>query len=64
MPEKTEVFVCPVCQGRGTLPEAFYLQTSTGATTGNTIIRVTCRSCSGKGYVVVRTVTEVAKEVE
>lgn len=41
---------CPVCYGRGFVPEGFY--NSTGLTwvsngTGTEI----CRSCSGKGYI-------------
>ena len=60
MPEKTEVFVCPVCQGRGTVPEVFYSQPITGVTTSNVVNRVTCRSCNGKGYVVVRSTEKEA----
>jgi len=62
MPEKTEVFVCPVCQGRGTVPDMFYSWPIIEATTSSSVTMATCRSCNGKGYVVVRTVTEAVKE--
>jgi hypothetical protein len=42
------VQVCPVCGGRGTVSECFYMGTL-GSPAGST----TCRSCLGRGYVVV-----------
>lgn len=38
---------CPVCAGRGTLPSDFYSQIGGMTST----VRVTCRSCGGKGMV-------------
>lgn len=37
---------CPVCEGRGELPSNFYLEVTTSSSP------VTCRSCSGKGYII------------
>jgi len=43
---------CPVCGGNGLVPNGFYTQTLgrwlTSSTGGET-----CRSCGGKGYVVI-----------
>lgn len=38
---------CPVCEGRGELPSNFYLGEVTTSSSP-----VTCRSCSGKGYII------------
>ena len=41
---------CPVCYGRGFVPEGFY--NSTGLTwVSNGTGTETCRSCGGKGYI-------------
>lgn len=40
--------VCPVCGGRGSVSECFYVGTL-GSPIGSTM----CRSCQGRGYVVV-----------
>jgi len=44
----TRAQICPVCGGKGSVPECFYMGTL-GTPTGST----TCRSCEGRGYVVV-----------
>lgn len=40
---------CPVCEGRGTVPNGFYF--GGGYSTSTT--PETCRSCNGKGYILV-----------
>ena len=40
---------CPVCNGRGWMPEEFYSGISNTTTTS----RVTCKSCGGGGVVFV-----------
>jgi RecJ-like exonuclease len=62
MPEKTEVFVCPVCQGRGTVPDMFYSWPIVEATTSSSVTMAICRACNGKGYVVVRTTEKEAEQ--
>ena len=48
--EYKSVVTCPVCYGRGFVPEGFY--NSTGLTwVSNGTGTETCRSCSGKGYI-------------
>lgn len=47
-----KVECCPVCLGRGFVPSGFYDSTGlnwVSSTTGNE----TCRSCNGKGYVII-----------
>lgn len=41
--------VCPVCNGRGTVPKGFYdgAETGTGSTAAN--MREPCRACGGSG---------------
>lgn len=42
--------ICPVCHGRGFVPEGFYR--STGLTwVSNGTGTETCKSCNGKGYI-------------
>lgn len=43
--------VCPVCGGKGLVPNGFYDVSSNLSTTSAT--PETCRSCQGKGYIVV-----------
>lgn len=40
--------VCPVCQGRGTVPESFYLHSDVAS---SAFCRETCRTCQGFGMV-------------
>ena len=47
------VHLCPVCDGNGLVPAGFYNQTS-GGWSGGTLVPEQCRSCDGKGYIVVR----------
>ena len=48
--EYKSAVACPVCYGRGFVPEGFY--NSTGLTwASNGTGTETCRSCSGKGYI-------------
>lgn len=51
---------CPVCEGRGIVPCDFY----TGPTYGVSMDPVECRSCTGKGYVVLNDASEPVKVVE
>ena len=45
---------CPVCNGNGLVDNGFYLRPGTvGNWTTSSVEPETCRSCSGKGYVVV-----------
>ncbi len=41
---------CPVCGGNGLVPNGFYL-TVTGQITTSSCAPETCRSCSGRGYI-------------
>lgn len=43
---------CPVCNGNGIVPNGFYAQTI-GQWSTTDASAETCRSCAGKGYVVV-----------
>ena len=47
------VHCCPVCDGNGLVPAGFYNQTS-GEWSGGNLIPEQCRSCDGKGYIIVR----------
>lgn len=43
---------CPVCYGKGIVPQGFY--TSTGMTwVSNGSGSEKCRSCQGKGYIII-----------
>lgn len=41
---------CPVCNGKGLVPNGFYMQTS-GNWSTSSITPETCRSCSGSGII-------------
>jgi DnaJ-class molecular chaperone len=43
------IYKCPVCKGRGVVPQGFYNFSRGGTTTE--IPPETCKSCSGKGVV-------------
>lgn len=43
---------CPVCGGNGLVPAGFYL-TVTGQITTSSCAPETCRSCMGKGFILV-----------
>lgn len=43
---------CPVCRGNGLVPNGFYNQTS-GMRSTCSLTPETCRSCQGKGFVIV-----------
>jgi len=50
---------CPVCEGRGHVPQGFYLDLlSTTGTTGP----VQCRSCKGMGYICIQ--DEIKPEIK
>ena len=52
MPKNIKADICPVCMGRGSVTSGFY--ESTGLSwTGDTISKVVCRSCFGRGYVTI-----------
>lgn len=44
---------CPVCAGKGLVPNSFYSSTSYEATLTNSTTPETCRSCNGTGYIVI-----------
>jgi hypothetical protein len=48
-----EAFRCPVCEGRGYVPNGFYDSFAGQPWSANAIGRDTCESCGGKGYVVI-----------
>lgn len=43
-------YACPVCQGRGLVPNAFYSSLGGNYTTSSTTPEI-CRSCSGTGII-------------
>jgi hypothetical protein len=47
---KTTVHQCPVCYGRGQVAGGFYLGNGPVSTSANLMDK--CRSCDGKGYLV------------
>ncbi len=47
-----EAIKCPVCNGNGLVPNGFYTQTS-GQWDTTSAEPEKCRSCGGKGYLVV-----------
>lgn len=47
-----EALRCPVCNGNGLVPNGFYSQTS-GQWSSTSTSPETCKSCSGRGYIVV-----------
>jgi hypothetical protein len=44
---------CPVCEGRGYVPNGFYRSFAGSSWTTTSIQPETCKSCEGKGYVAV-----------
>ena len=42
-------YLCPVCQGKGTVPPGFYGDANAGSSTA--AFRETCRACGGSGYI-------------
>ncbi len=54
LPRMSEVVacVCPVCQGRRVVPTGFYKMHPCDATVVD--LPEKCRSCGGKGYVIVK----------
>ena len=45
------VEICPVCGGKGLVPNGFYVAVGTSYYSTNSTISETCRSCGGKGYI-------------
>lgn len=45
------VEICPVCGGKGLVPNGFYLAVGTSYYSTTNISPETCRSCGGKGYI-------------
>jgi DnaJ-class molecular chaperone len=43
-----QILRCPVCEGRGNVPNGFYSRTSYATTDASP---ETCKSCNGKGYI-------------
>ena len=50
--EDKYVKCCPICLGRGFVAQGFY-QSTTSTWISNSTGTETCRSCSGKGYIIV-----------
>lgn len=44
--------VCPVCGGKGLVPNGFYLSVGTDSYRTNSTAPETCRSCGGKDYII------------
>lgn len=47
----SEVHLCPVCLGVGSVPPGFYDSPGSGTTSG---AREQCRACGGNGIIIVR----------
>jgi len=47
----SELHKCPVCNGTGIVPGGFYISTGEFSITGTN--QETCRSCDGKGYIII-----------
>ena len=50
----TEVFLCPVCQGKGLVANGFYSAIGVQTWTTSSITPEKCKSCDGEGIIVVR----------
>ena len=46
----SEAHICPVCGGKGLVPNGFYNAINTSASIQTT--PETCRSCGGHGYII------------
>ena len=44
------IYLCPVCLGKGLVPNGFY-NVGTNEYYSNNCSPETCRSCNGKGYI-------------
>lgn len=44
------IYLCPVCQGKGLVPNGFY-NVGCGSYYSSNTSPETCRSCGGKGYI-------------
>lgn len=53
-----EAFACPVCMGKGIVPNGFYNSPGTNTWSTRSTLPHKCRSCDGNG-VVFRTKTEI-----
>lgn len=45
------VEICPICRGKGLVPNGFYLAVGTSYYSTTNTSPETCRSCGGKGYI-------------
>lgn len=45
------VEICPVCGGKGLVPNGFYIAVGTSYYSTTSTSPETCRSCGGKGYI-------------
>lgn len=45
------VYICPVCGGKGLVPNGFYTAVGTSYYSTTSTSPETCRSCRGKGYI-------------
>lgn len=48
--ETSRLEVCPVCKGKGLVPNGFYAVSAISYTTSSTGPE-TCRSCGGRGFI-------------
>lgn len=49
----SEVHICPVCGGKGIVPNGFYIAVGTPYYSTTSTAPETCRSCGGKGIIIV-----------
>ena len=56
------VEICPVCGGKGLVPNGFYIAVGTSYYSSTSTSPETCRSCGGKGYI--ETYDEVVQNPE
>ena len=44
-------FTCPVCNGRGLVPNGFYMAVGVEQWSGSSLTPESCKSCKGEGIV-------------
>ena len=48
----SQAVLCPVCLGKGLVPNGFYMAVGTNNYTTSSMTPETCRSCGGYGYLI------------
>ena len=56
--------LCPVCCGKGLVPNGFYSAIGTTTYTTSSTTPETCRSCGGNGYIIIQETAYSVKELE